>query len=182
MAYPSLKTHWNEDSLAEHFAVQRGERRLIEQSLEGVRKEANRLGFAVLLKTYQFLGRPPRGRAEVPGVVVEWIARQVRVDPSLLVDYSWKNTVWKRHLQLIRKATNHRAMRLRDFADLEGWLIKQGDAAFASRKKLFAMAVSRCHVLRLELPAETEMRRRLAGVWRSYLESAKIRGEATALT
>ncbi len=54
--------------------------------LEG-RRGATALGFALLLKHYSRHGRFPRGRAEVPDGVVEFVARQVAVPPADLVSY-----------------------------------------------------------------------------------------------
>ncbi|GAA1155805.1 hypothetical protein GCM10009579_55710 [Streptomyces javensis] len=47
------------------------------------------LGFAVLLKFYTQYGRFPRGRSELPGEAVEFVARQVQVFASELGLYEW---------------------------------------------------------------------------------------------
>lgn len=62
------------DELVEHWTLLKDE-----QSLVSGKRGATRLGFAVLLKFYTQYGRFPRGRTELPGEAVEFIARQVQV-------------------------------------------------------------------------------------------------------
>ena len=55
MEYPRFKLHFLEDDLIEHFSLTSDERYLLSQC----RNYTNRLGFSVLLKSFQFLGYPP---------------------------------------------------------------------------------------------------------------------------
>ncbi|MFF7183565.1 DUF4158 domain-containing protein [Streptomyces sp. NPDC008121] len=59
------------DELVEHWTLL--------QVLVSGKRGATRMGFAVLLKFYTQYGRFPRGRAELPGEAVEFVARQVQV-------------------------------------------------------------------------------------------------------
>ena len=67
------------DELVEHWTLLKDE-----QALVSGKRGATRLGFAVLLKFYTQYGRFPRGRAELPGEAVEFVARQVQVPASEL--------------------------------------------------------------------------------------------------
>ncbi|WP_170286667.1 DUF4158 domain-containing protein [Micromonospora olivasterospora] len=51
-----------------------------------------RAGFALLLKFYTRAGRFPRGRGELPDEAVEFVARQVGVDPAELRFYEWSGS------------------------------------------------------------------------------------------
>ncbi|MFE6286546.1 DUF4158 domain-containing protein [Streptomyces sp. NPDC057877] len=53
------------------------------------KRGATRLGFAMLLKFSTQYGRFPRGRFELPGAAVEFVARQVQVPASELDAYEW---------------------------------------------------------------------------------------------
>ncbi|MGW0390621.1 DUF4158 domain-containing protein [Streptomyces sp. NPDC003042] len=72
------------DELVEHWTLLKDE-----QGLVSGKRGATRLGFAVLLKFYTQYGRFPRGRAELPGEAVEFVARQVQVPASELGFYDW---------------------------------------------------------------------------------------------
>ncbi|MCQ8836471.1 DUF4158 domain-containing protein [Streptomyces malaysiensis] len=65
--------------LVEHWTLLKDE-----QGLVSGKRGATRLGFAVLLKFYTQYGRFPRGRFELPGEAVEFVARQVQVPAAEL--------------------------------------------------------------------------------------------------
>jgi len=52
MIYPDLIKTFSRDELLEHFSLSMDEKELAMR----VNKQENRLGFAILLKTYQYLG------------------------------------------------------------------------------------------------------------------------------
>jgi hypothetical protein len=72
MEYPHIPQHFSKEELFEHFTLTQEEKYILPQW----RKEKNILGFAVLLKTYLFLGFPPRRKGEVPAPIVSWISQQ----------------------------------------------------------------------------------------------------------
>ena len=66
MEYPHINPHIQEAELAEHFTLTEEERFLLPQ----LRKKANIIGFAVLLKSFIFLGYPLRNKEDVPASVI----------------------------------------------------------------------------------------------------------------
>jgi hypothetical protein len=60
------------------------------------------LGFALLLKHYSRAGRFPRGRADLPDAVVEFVAGQVGADASDLGFYEWSGRTIEYHRNQIR--------------------------------------------------------------------------------
>jgi hypothetical protein len=72
------------DELVEHWTVLEDERTLVD-----AKRGATRLGLALLLKFYTRHGRFPTGGSELPGEVVEFVARQVQVAPADLRSYEW---------------------------------------------------------------------------------------------
>lgn len=72
------------DELVEHWTLLDDE-----QELVAGKRGATRLAFVALLKFYGQHGRFPRGRAELPGAAVQFIADQVKVSASELGLYEW---------------------------------------------------------------------------------------------
>ena len=103
MKYPQISWNIDHDELLDHFTLSAKERNLLTQW----RKEANILGFAVVLKSFVFLGFPPRNKENIPASVVSWVSDQLDLDAGLLREYRWKDeNVWDTHLAAIR--TIHR--------------------------------------------------------------------------
>ena len=67
------------DELVEHWTLLDDERELL-----AGKRDATRLGFALLLKFYTRHGRFPRGRAELPDEAVSFVARQVKVPAAAI--------------------------------------------------------------------------------------------------
>jgi hypothetical protein len=89
---------WNADELAEHWTLLPGEKRLLAN-----KSGATRLGFAVLLKFFQQVGRFPQQPQDVPGVVIEYVARQVDVASGEWTHYDWDGRAIKYHRAQIRE-------------------------------------------------------------------------------
>ena len=68
MEYPHINPHIQEAELVEHFTLSAEELFLLSQ----LRKKTNIIGFAVLLKSFIFLGRPLRNREDVPAAVITY--------------------------------------------------------------------------------------------------------------
>ena len=126
--------------------------------IASLKSAQNRLGFAILLKSYALLNYPPRSKSEVPGAVVEWMAGQLDLPAESFGRYRWKGRVWKYHLALIRRHVSNRAFKEKDHRSLVEWLIARGNELF-TRKRMLAAAVDYCRIQRLELPVESELRR-----------------------
>jgi TnpA family transposase len=164
MDYPHVTPHFSNDELNEYFTILPEERYLLSQC----RKEANTLGFAVLVKVFIFLGYPPRNKEDIPAQIILWIARQLDLNSSLFEEYRWKDSVWKEHLASIRAFTGFRPFNADDSQELGRWLVDEGED-HPSRQKMFYSMVARCRHLRLELPVEKEFLRLVSSAWQQYL-------------
>jgi hypothetical protein len=80
-----MKRKWENEELTEHWSLDSQERELIAQ-----KKGANRLGFALLLKFFQWQGRFPEKKNEIPRVVQEFVAQQLSTSASLYQEYDWQ--------------------------------------------------------------------------------------------
>jgi len=166
MDYPHINPHLSQDDLIEHFTLNQDER----YHLPEWRKEKNVLGFAVLLKTFSFLGFPPRRKEDVPLIIVTWISQQLNVDPKEYEKYQWKSRLWDMHLASIREFTGFRPGNEEDFQSVVQYLVDEGKS-YPSRSKMYAGAIVRCRDLRLELPAEKELQRLASSTWQQYLNT-----------
>ena len=74
-----MKREWHPDELVEHWTILPEERHLI-----GNKSGATRLGFAVLLKFFQYEGRFPHHPHDIPSSVVQYVAHQVGPNPTFV--------------------------------------------------------------------------------------------------
>lgn len=66
-----MKRHWDLDGLIDHFTLLPHER----VHIDSVHAPHNRLGFAVLLKSFLLDGSFPAQRADVPPMVITHLAK-----------------------------------------------------------------------------------------------------------
>ena len=165
MEYPHIPPHVSKEDLFEHFTLTQDERYHLPQIW---RKEKNILGFAILLKTFLFLGFPPRKKADIPAAIVSWISQQLDVDPVEYKSYRWKSSLWDIHLASIRDFTGFRPGNGDDLQKLVQWLVDEAES-HPTRRKMFSAAIQRCRRLRLELPVEKELQRLVSSAWQQYL-------------
>jgi hypothetical protein len=77
-----MKREWHSDDLIEHWTMLPRDRKLL-----GNKSGPTRLGFAVLLKYFQYEGRFPQYPREVPSEIVTYIAQQLDLEPEGWSDY-----------------------------------------------------------------------------------------------
>jgi hypothetical protein len=92
-----MKRHWVIDELVEHLTLLPRETELLKN-----KTGATRLGFAVLLKFFQLEAYFPQQASAVPTVVVEFIAKQVKVAPEQFEQYQWRGRGEMRKIPVIR--------------------------------------------------------------------------------
>lgn len=69
-----------------------------------------RLGFAVLLKFFQFEGRFPNAKNEVPRSLVNYLVSQVDVPAEVYLQYDWPGCSIKYHRAQIRQFLGFRRL------------------------------------------------------------------------
>jgi hypothetical protein len=154
MSYPRFLPHLKEDAYAEIFTLTSEDTKLIKR----VRSDKNILGFAVLLKSFQYLGYPPYKKSQIPVEVVELIASQLELSPAFFQEYRWRGRVFRYHLTIIRENTGFRPCQPNERDTISQWLIDYGHEHF-SRKKFLEAAVGKFREMKIELPAENKFRR-----------------------
>lgn len=160
MEYPHLIPHFSKTELSEHFSLTPEEKFLLFQG----RKDETVLGFAVLLKTFLFLGYPLSQKEDIPTSVVLWISEQLAVNSSDFSKYRWKERMWDFHLSSIRKFTGFRSFVVEDADGFSKWLIEHAENT-PSTQQFFVSAIQRCRQLHLELPSENELLRVVHSAW-----------------
>ncbi len=118
-----LKRNWTEEELLTDFILMPDELNL----LMGNRTEANRLGFALLLKYFQQEAKFPTTKQDIPRVIIEYIAKQIDVSPDKFEEYGWggKEKTYTRHRNTIREFFGFRELTGADNERLSEWLAEQ---------------------------------------------------------
>ncbi len=149
-----------------------GEKNFIKQ----FRGDANRHGFAILLKSLYYLGYFPEQFSEVPLAVRLFIAKQLNNLPQDFTDqYLWNSSTRRYHFTLIRHYTGYQFSTAQDKEDLETWLRQQGAYESYTEEDLFECALERLRLLRIELPAEKELRRIVNSALNSFFQDIEYR-------
>jgi len=113
-----MKRQWDIEELIEHFT-------LVEDDLEFLANKTGptRLGCALLLKCFQFEGRFPPAKHDIPRSVVDYIAHQLKLDAALYAQYDWEGRTVKGHRTQIREHLAFREATNLDTEEMAGWLV-----------------------------------------------------------
>ena len=165
------------EELAVHFTLSADE--LI--SAHTRRSERSRLGFAVLACCHRYLGYPPQDATDVPGDIVAFVARQLKVPASLFAEYGWRSRAWMYHLEECRKLRQWRPCKSADQEGLVAALFERG-GDLVTRKQFLAEAVIECRRQALELPSEDWLRRIANSARRRFMDDtyAKLSSRLSA--
>lgn len=130
-----MKRQWDIEELIEHFT-------LIEEDLPvlGSKIGAPRLGCALLLKCFQYEGRFPSARNDIPKAIVDYIARQLKLDAALFAQYDWEGRTIKGHRTQIREHFSFREATVLDTEEMKQWLIAEKLASDQNMEHLKAVA------------------------------------------
>jgi TnpA family transposase len=150
-----MKRNWELDELIEHFTIMPNE-----MSLVGNKTGETRLGFAVLLKFFQHEAKFPNSMNEVPGGVVEYIAKQVQTFVPLK-NYDINSRAHFYHKEQIREYLGFREATVEDADHLSRWLSNYVIHHDADLDKLKEESYSKLRELHIE-PPTTERIERIA--------------------
>jgi hypothetical protein len=150
-----MKRTWDIEELIEHFTLVPPELELL-----GNKSGATRLGFALLLKCFQLEGRFPTSRQEIPRSVIDYVARQLKLDAALFTEYDWEGRTITNHRTQIREHFEFRDATSADGEEVANWLVSTGQAAVPHLERLKAVVYARFRELRL-LPLTPERIERL---------------------
>ena len=114
-----------------------------------------------MLKFHQRHGRFPH-RVELPGEVVEFVAKAVKVPAAELRGYEWDGRTSKYHRTQIRRFTGFRECAVADADKATGWLVEQVCCAERRPERVRAALLAYLRDERIEPPATIRLSRMIA--------------------
>ena len=149
-----MRHFWTDDDLLEHFTISAEELGLLAN-----KQSPGKLGFAVLLKFYQYEGRFPANRIEVPKTVTLYIARQLGLSPSDFYEYDWHGRTSKRYRVQIREFLGFRKWSRRYSNLLTEWLLTNVIPEQFKPEQLKEAALQHLRNLKIEPPSTITLER-----------------------
>ena len=108
-----MKRNWQPEELIELFTLVTPDIKLI-----GSKTTTNKIGFTVLLKFFQIEARFPSLKAEIPQIIIDFIAKQIETHPELFKNYDLSDRTCRKHRQQIREYFKFREPPLQDSDDI----------------------------------------------------------------
>jgi TnpA family transposase len=161
-----MKRNWEAEELVEHWTLLPPELASL-----GNKSGATRLGFAVLLKFFQYEARFPREASEVPTVALNYVAQQLVIAPACWWDYDWQGRSIKYARVEIRQQQGFREATVADAETLGQWLCDEVLPQERRYEHLQTAAYARCRELKIEPPTAERLERLVRSAMRRYEES-----------
>jgi hypothetical protein len=158
-----MKRQWDIEELIEHFT-------LVPDDLELLANKTGptRLGCAIFLKYFQYEGRFPAARQDVPRAVVDYIARQLKVHADLLAQYDWEGRTIRLHRTQIREHLGYREATAADSEAVSSWLISTHLASDQNLDHLKAKVLAEFHKRKIEPPTSDRIERLICSACAIY--------------
>ncbi len=158
-----MKRQWDIEELIEHFT-------LVPDDLELLANKTGptRLGCAIFLKYFQYEGRFPAVRQDIPRAVVDYIARQLKVPADLLAQYDWEGRTIKLHRMQIREHLGYREATTADSEAMSSWLISTHLASDQNLDHLKAKVLAEFHERKIEPPTTDRIERLIHSACSTY--------------
>jgi TnpA family transposase len=150
-----MKRHWTNEELAEHWTLSSKELDLIGDS----KTDHNLLGAACLLKYFQYEGRFPAHKQDVPPIVIVHLAQQLGLVPEKIIPYDLDGRTIKAHRAAIRTFLEVHEATLSDEEAVVEWLCQQVLAEQRQEEALVASVYTHCKEGRIEPPTPDRVRR-----------------------
>jgi TnpA family transposase len=152
-----MKRQWTDEELEAHFTLHSTELDLVGDS----KTDHNLLGFAILLKYFQYEGRFPSQKQDIPAAVTRHIAHQLGVATEELLAYDWDGRMIKNHRAGIRAFLDFRETTKQDEDALVSWLCQEVLGEQQQEDALLAAAYQHCQKQHIEPPTPDRLSRLL---------------------
>lgn len=159
-----MKRHWTADELTEHWTLHP-----LDLALLANKSGATRLGFALLLKFFQYEARFPQ-KTEIPGAVIVHVAQHLSVPPELYAQYEWTGRTMEYHRAQIRDALGFRAATAADADDLAAWLVREVLPHEHRSDRVQQAVYARCRASHIEPPTSGRIDRLMRSALYAYEE------------
>jgi TnpA family transposase len=150
-----MKRHWTNEELTEHWTLSSKELDLIGDS----KTDHNLLGAACLLKYFQYEGRFPAQKQDVPPIVIVHLSQQLGVVPEKIIPYDWEGRTIKAHRAAIRTFLGVHEATLADEEAVVEWLCKKVLTEQRQEEALIASFYTHCKDERIDPPTPDRVRR-----------------------
>ena len=166
MLYPKFKVNYTEKELKTFFSVSKDERIILGK----VKKDKNKLGFAIVLKTHKYLGYIPDSKKKIPEAIISWIAGQLELPIQYFIEYKWKSRSFKFHLSIIRKYTKYIPYNKSEAIKI-GFILNSDEILKAPIKKcdFYKQLVEKFKNHKIELPTEKKLARLFNSLYKKYI-------------
>ena len=144
-----MKRVWKSEELALHWTLFSTEIEFVTQA----RTDKNRLGLTLLLKWFQYEGRFPKRKQDVPIVVLTFLAKQLDVSLDSWQSYHWESRTGTRHRVTIRQYLGYREATSEDSIKLSAWLVEEILPRQRQMEALVEAVYEQCRVLLIEPPS-----------------------------
>ena len=149
-----MKHIWPEHELTDHFTLSNDEFRLLSN-----KPAPSRIGYAVLLKCFQYEGRFPGTPKEVPKQIIRHLAEQLNAPAEAYSAYKWQGRSIRTHRMQIRQYLGHSEWSRRYLGDLSAWLQANCLPEHFRHEQLEAAAMGRLRELKIEAPRPAALER-----------------------
>lgn len=165
-----MKRNWEESELAQHFSLHFDEFELLAN-----KAGPTRLGFAVLLKFFQYEARFPNAKNEVPRSVVAYLAHQLDVEAVSYLQYDWQGRSIKYHRAQIRQFLGFRPCTDRDLEETASFLTKEVVNEEQRSEMLKTWAYAHWRKVKIEPPTPEQLERLIRSVLNTFEENSFAR-------
>jgi TnpA family transposase len=159
----AMKRIWDIEELVEHFT-------LLPQDMDLLANKtgSTRLGFAVLLKYFQYEARFPIAKQDVPKPILTYLANQLNLAPELYLQYDWTGRTITYHRAQIREHFAFRETTMTDAEEMTAWLISTQLASDQNLERLKALVIKRFREQRVEPPRNDRLERLIRSACHTY--------------
>jgi len=144
----------SESDLIQYFTLTIEDKKQLKQ----LRQKHNQLGFALQLSSLRYLGFCPDDLALTPSEIVEYLARQLQIQPNELNRYARRAQTRTEHLQKIQSYLNFRTPNSQDFKQLSTWLLERA-MEHDKPSLLFQLAAEKLYHDKIVRPGVTTLER-----------------------
>ncbi|MFL5704032.1 MAG: Tn3 family transposase [Ktedonobacteraceae bacterium] len=158
-----MKRQWDIEELIEHFT-------LLPQEIDFLANKTGqtRLGCALLLKCFQYEGRFPNAKHEIPKSVLDYIANQLKLEAADFQQYDWDGRTIKYHRTQIREYLEFREATALDTEEMISWLISTTLASDQNMEHLKVAVVKRFRDCKIEPPTTERIERLIRSACTTY--------------
>ncbi len=150
-----MKRHWTNEELVEHWTLSSKELDLIGDS----KTDHNLLGAACLLKYFQYEGRFPAQKQDIPPIVIVHLSQQLGVVPEKIIPYDWEGRTIKAHRAAMRAFLGVHEATLADEEAVVEWLCQEVVAEQRQEEALIASFYTHCKEQLIDPPTPDRVRR-----------------------